>query len=94
MGKRNVIKLFWFLFIFIAVFLPGYSKFQQLVENNRQLEEKIRQLEISNSRFKKEINRLEQEPAYVEKIARDKLKVSKKGEIIYKMKDSEEAGKR
>ncbi|MCM8782641.1 MAG: septum formation initiator family protein [Candidatus Omnitrophica bacterium] len=87
MEKKKVIKFFGFLFLFIVIFLPGYSKYQDLAYRNRLLEEKIRQLEIFNKNLQKELKRLEEDNTYVEKIARDKLKVSKKGEIIYKIVD-------
>lgn len=89
MEKKKVIKLFGFLSLFVIVFLPGYSKFQELAYKNRQLEEKNRQLEASNRTLQEEIMKLEKDPVYLEKIARDKLKVSKKGEIIYKIAELE-----
>jgi len=85
MEKKKVIRFFGFLFLFIVIFLPGYSKYQELARRNKLLQEKLKQLDISNKKMQKEINRLEQDQTYVEKIARDKLKVSKKGEIIYKV---------
>jgi len=93
MEKRKVIGLFGFLFVLILVFLPGYSKFQELAQRNKVLGEKVRQLEASNKNLKEEITRLEQDHTYVEKVARDKLKVSKKGEIIYKLVEEESESK-
>lgn len=85
MEKKKVIKLFGFLFLIILVFLPGYSKFQELAQKKRMQEEKLRQFEAANEKFKQELRRMQEDKTYVEKIARDKLKVSKKGEIIYKI---------
>jgi cell division protein DivIC len=88
--KKIILKFFGVLFIFIFIFLPGYSKFQELSQKNRSLEEKVRQIELSNQRLTEEIKRLENDPVYVEKIARDKLKVTKKDEIVYKMVEEPE----
>ena len=90
--KKIIFRLFGFLFIFTVIFLPGYSKYQELVQKNKVLEDKIRQIEISNVRFEEEVRQLEGNPTYVEKIARDKLKVTKEGEVVYKMVE-EEPGK-
>jgi len=94
MEKRKIIGLFGFLFILVLVFLPGYSKFQELAQRNRVLGEKVRRLEISNKDLRNEITHLEQDHTYVEKVAREKLKVSKKGEIIYKLVEEEPEGER
>jgi cell division protein FtsB len=85
MEKKKVIKFFGVLFVFIVIFLPGYSKYQELAQKNKRLQEKMIQLEASNKKLKSEIKKLEEDHVYVEKVARDKLKVSKKGEIIYKI---------
>ena len=89
MEKKKVIKLFGFLFIFILVFLPGYSRFQELAQQNKAYEEKIKKLESSNKKLENEIARLNDDPAYMEKVAREKLRVTKKGEVVYKMVEHE-----
>ena len=88
--KKVIIRFFGFLFLFIVIFLPGYSKFQELSQRNKLLEEKLSQIEISNKRLADEVKRLEHDPTYVEKVARDKLKVTKKGEIVYKLVEEEQ----
>ncbi|MDD5449146.1 MAG: septum formation initiator family protein [Candidatus Omnitrophica bacterium] len=87
--KKIILRFFGFLFLFIVLFLPGYSKFQELAQKNRYLEEQMRQTRISNERLKDEIKRMREDPVYVEKIARDKLRVTKKGEVIYKIVEEE-----
>jgi len=88
MEKKKVIKFLGFFVLLVVVFLPGYSKFQELDARNRALQEKIRKLEVLNGRLNAEIRKLEEDPSYVEKVARAKLKVSKKGEVIYKIVES------
>jgi len=91
--KKIIVKFLGLLFIFVVIFLPGYSKFQELRQKNKLLEEKMRQVELSNRRLEEEIKRIGSDPAYMERIARDKLRVTKKGEVIYKVVEGE-PGKR
>ena len=85
MEKKKVIISFVSIFGLVAIFLPGYSRYQGLIRKNTLLEERIKQLEFSNRSLEEEQKRLEEDMVYVEKVLRDKLKVVKKGEIIYKI---------
>ena len=67
--------------IIAAIFLPGYIKFMQLKVKNMHLESEISRLERENIRLYKEKKRLEEDINYVEKVARESLGVTKKGEI-------------
>ncbi|MEE9499693.1 MAG: septum formation initiator family protein, partial [Candidatus Omnitrophota bacterium] len=66
------------------VFLPGFSKLQKLREKNRNLERRIEILTKANEGLKKQKEKLENDPSYIEKIAREKLGMTQKGEIILK----------
>ena len=68
----------------MAVYLPGFSKLQELKEKNRNLERRIDILRKTNEDLRKEKEKLENDPSYVEKIAREKLGMAKKDEIIIK----------
>jgi len=70
--------------ILIAIYLPGFARLQQLREENRILDDKIAALKVSNDDLTTRIRKLETDPVYVESVIREKLKKSKKGEIIYK----------
>ena len=50
----------------------------------RKVEEKLEQLKSENQRLKEQMNSLE-DPFYLEKMAREKLGLAKKGEIVYKI---------
>ena len=81
-------KAFWFLgaiFFLLIIFLPGYTKLQELKDRNRDLEIKIKHLSIDNTLLQQELKRLEDDPVYQEKIAREKLGVVRKGEIPIKI---------
>lgn len=64
-----------------AIFLPGYIKFMQLKIRNMRLEKEITRLERENLKLYKEKKRLEEDINYVEKVARESMGVTKKGEI-------------
>lgn len=90
MEKKKIILKFLGLFtLFAIIFLPGYSKYQDLRQKNRALEEKIGTLQTSNVRLEDEIRRLYKDPAYMEKVARDKLKITRKGEVVYKIEEED-----
>jgi len=69
----------------LIIFLPGYTKLQELRDKNRDLENKIKRLAIENALLQEEIVRIENDPVYQEKIARDKMGVVRKGEIPIKI---------
>ena len=69
------------LVIIGAIFLPGYIKFMQLKIRNMRMESEISRLEKENLKLYKEKKRLEEDINYVEKVARESLGVTKKGEI-------------
>ena len=77
--------LFGFVFFLLVIFLPGYTKLQELRDKNRDLEGKIKRLNIENSLLQEELKRIEKDPVYQEKIAREKMGVVRKGEIPVKI---------
>lgn len=85
-GKKIIFYVLIFLTVFCVVFLPGHSKLQELREENEQYQKRIELLEGHNEQLKEELSRMRQDPVYVEKKAREKLGIIKKGEIIYRKK--------
>ncbi len=82
---RKSLWLFGFTVLIFFLFLPGYRKLQEARQKNRQLEEKFRKLAIENSLLQEELRRVQNDPVYQEKIARDKMGVVRKGEIPIKI---------
>jgi len=81
-------KAFWIFGIAVFVliiFLPGYTKLQELRDKNRELEFKIKKLNIENALLQQELVRIENDPVYQEKIVREKMGVVRKGEIPIKI---------
>jgi len=83
MSKKNSLLLG--IFIALIIFLPGYSKLQKLRDKNRLLNNKIETLNKENKELAHQIERLEADPFYIEKKARDKMGIGKSGEIRYKI---------
>ena len=77
-------KGFWLFGIAVClliVFLPGYTKLQELRDKNRGLETKIKDLSVENTLLEQELKKVETDPLYQERIAREKMGVVRKGEI-------------
>lgn len=86
-------KAFWLFGItvfLLIIFLPGYTKLQELKDRNRDLADRIKKLTTENYLLQQELKRMESEPVYQEKIAREKLGVVRKGEIPIKIIPEEE----
>jgi len=81
-------RAFWFFAVAGAVlilFTPGFTKLQGLRDKNVDLEDKIRRLNIENALLNQELRRIENDPVYQERIAREKMGVVRKGEIPIKI---------
>ncbi len=81
-------KAYWLFAIAVlifVVFLPGYTKLQDLKQKNLEFEERIKQLKEENSVLSIKIERLQKDPASLEKVAREKMGVVRKGEVVYKI---------
>jgi cell division protein FtsB len=81
-------KAFWLFgaaVLLLIIFLPGYTKLQELRDGNRDLTAKIKELKIENALLVQELNRIQNDALYQEKIIRDKMGVVRKGEIPIKI---------
>jgi len=82
---RKAFWLFGFTVLILILFLPGYMKLQEARVKNYQLEEKFRKITLENYLLQEELKRVENDPVYQEKMARDKMGVVRKGEIPIKI---------
>jgi cell division protein FtsB len=82
---KRAFWLFGAALLLLVIFLPGYTKLQDLRGKNRELEVKIRKLKVENVLLQEELKRIESDPIYQEKIAREKMGVVRKGEIPIKI---------
>lgn len=82
--KINRAKALLVIGVLIIVFLPSFARYQELRYKNKRLEERIQFLKSENKRLEEEKSRLETDITYIEKSAREKLGVVRKGEIVLK----------
>jgi cell division protein FtsB len=81
-------KAFWLFGVtvfLLVVFLPGYTKLQELRDKNDNLSKRIQQLSVENVFLGQELGRIKNDPVYQEQIAREKMGVVRKGEIPIKL---------
>lgn len=83
--KKIGLWFFCFLAVIVAIYLPGFSELQKLREENEHKMRQIKLLQDRNQRLKDELIKLKNDPEYIEKKAREKLGIVKKGEIIYRV---------
>jgi cell division protein FtsB len=76
--------------IFAAYFLAsfilgemGLIKYYRMKEQYTALTEEIALLKRDNENLRKTVHSLKNDPAYIERIARDKLGLARPGEIVY-----------
>ena len=82
---RKATWLFLFAFLVLLAFLPSYTKLQDLKQRTQDFVERTAKLQQEVEDLNKRLYRLEHDPAYIEKVGREKMGVVKKGEVIYKI---------
>ena len=82
---RNAPWLFGFAVVILAVFLPSYAKMQDLKKKNRDYVQEIDDLHKRNAQLENEKHLLETDPAYFEKVGREKMGLIREGETVYKI---------
>ncbi len=84
MGRIGSAKFWIVTAVITVIFLPPFAKYQELKFKNRKLVEEIESLKNENERLTEEKHLLETDINYVEKKAREKIGVVRKGEIVMK----------
>ena len=79
----------FFVAIFLIIFLPGYAKIQELRQKNKELQTSLKRLKTENIQLSQEKEKLEKDPDYLEQVARERLGIVRKGEIVYKLVNPE-----
>ena len=82
---KNGIFLFILAFFVLAVFIPSFSKMQDLRARNDQLQAQIELLKVQNADLTEEKRMLEDDPVYFERVAREKMGIVKEGEVVYRL---------
>ena len=82
---KNAVGLFILTIIVLIVFLPSYTKMQDLKQKNFDYKRQIEQLQQKSAELKEERRLLENDPVYLEKVAREKMGLIRQGEVVYKI---------
>ena len=82
---KNAIWLFAFTLIMFLSFLPSYRKMQDLKQKNKDYAQRIIDLQKKNVNLEREMQRLETDPAYLEKVGREKMGLIRDGETVYRV---------
>ncbi|MGH2668122.1 MAG: FtsB family cell division protein [bacterium] len=61
----------------------GYLTLRQRRQEMRQLELEVRRLTEENQRFERQIQKLRSDPAAIERLAREEMKLARPGEFIF-----------
>jgi len=82
---KNATWLFAITTIILVAFLPAYTKLQDLKERNADYAKEIQALKNKNIELTEEKRLLEQDPIYLERVAREKMGLVREGEVVYKL---------
>ena len=82
---KSAIGLFVLTIIVLIIFLPSYTKMQDLKQKNLDYKRQIEQLQQKSAELKEEKRLLETDPVYLEKVAREKMGLIREGEVVYKI---------
>ena len=82
---RNAIWLFIISLVVLFIFLPSYTRMQDLQQKNADYEKQIEALKRDNAKLLEENRLLEEDPEYLEKVGREKMGLIREGEVVYKI---------
>jgi cell division protein FtsB len=82
--KRPFVTL-GLLVLILVVFIPGFLKIRELKNRNKDLTQKNQRLDAENTMLKIELQRVEKDQVYQEKILREKMGVVRKKEVPVKI---------
>lgn len=79
---KNALILFAVATIILLAFLPSYTTYQDKKQKVNEIEDQIISLEAKKSKLLEEKELLENDPVYLEKVAREKMGLIKEGEEV------------
>jgi cell division protein FtsB len=85
---KNAFLLFAVAFIVLVIFLPTFSRWQDLKQKDRDYQAEIKALEIEHKALLEEKKLLEEDPDYLEKVARERMGLIREGEVVYHLTPS------
>lgn len=82
---KNAFWLFIIAIFLLITFLPSYRAMQDLRQKNAEYDRQIKFLKSKKLELSEERRLLEEDPVYLEKVAREKMGLIREGEVIYKI---------
>ena len=82
---KNAIWLFVLSVLVLFIFVPSYSELQDLRKKNAEYVQQIKALKQDRVELLQERRLLEEDPIYLEKVAREKMGLIREGEVVYKI---------
>lgn len=82
---KNAFLLFIFAAVILVAFLPTFSRLQDVKQKDLEYQARIAELEAENAKLQNERRKLEEDPVYLEKVAREKMGLIREGEVVYKL---------
>ena len=82
---KNAFLLFAVAFVVLVAFVPTFSRVQDLKQRDLEYQRHINELEREHAKLKKEKRLLEDDPVYLEKVAREKMGLIREGEVVYQI---------
>ena len=80
-----VVAILFFCLLVFSYFVPEYETLSSLDERNDALQDRYEQLSKTRQRKLEEVRRTEEDPYYLEAIARDRLNLQLPGEVIFRI---------
>jgi cell division protein FtsB len=75
----------------ISLFVPPYKRLMQSRSEIDNLQAQVNDQKLSLARQQREVSLLQNDPAYLETIARDRLDLMKEGEVIFRLEPVQSA---
>ncbi len=82
---KSAVGLFIVAVLVVIIYLPSYTKMQDLRSRNAHYKQQIEYLKKEQMDLLEEGRRLKDDPEYVERVARERMGLIRKGETVYKM---------
>ena len=80
---KNAFLLFAVAFVVLAVFLPSFTRMQDVKQRDLDYQARIEKLTKEKIKLTEEKRLLAEDPDYLEKVAREKMGLIRGDEVIY-----------
>ncbi len=82
---KNAFILFAVAFVILVLFLPTFRRMQDVKQRDVEYQARIAELTAENKALTEEKRKLEEDPVYLEKVAREKMGLIREGEVVVQL---------